>query len=83
MRSTLGGDNLDTPEELAQKGIVPNGGVGLVLGHNRNGSVSLTRFVGCWMWAGDILGTGIVVPMEGMLVTQALVDRCYLGVRRD
>lgn len=44
MRSSLGGDNLDTLEELAQKGIVPSGSFALGLGHHRNGSVKLTRY---------------------------------------
>lgn len=49
MRSALGGDNLDSPEELAQKGIVPNGGLGMgmgmSLGHRRNGSISIPRYI--------------------------------------
>lgn len=44
MRSALGGDNLDTPEELAQKGIVsPGGGLALSLGNHANGSAPFTR----------------------------------------
>ncbi|CAN0040212.1 unnamed protein product [Laminaria digitata] len=43
MRNSLGGDNLDTPEELAQKGIGPNRDLGLGIGHRRNGSFKVTR----------------------------------------
>lgn len=46
MRSTLARDNLDTPDELAMKGILPNGGelgMGMGLEHHRNGSFSLAR----------------------------------------
>lgn len=47
MRTALGGDNLDTPEELAQKGIVPNGKSGrcLSLDNRANGSYFLSRCV--------------------------------------
>ncbi|CAM9906568.1 unnamed protein product, partial [Scytosiphon promiscuus] len=41
MKSTLAGDNLDTAEELAQKGILANGD--LSVERRRNGSISLTR----------------------------------------
>lgn len=45
MRSALGGDNLDTTEESAQKGIVPPGeGLALSLSQYPNGSVSLSRY---------------------------------------
>lgn len=44
MKSTLAGDNLDTAEELAQKGILVNGELSLSLEHHRNGSMSLARF---------------------------------------
>ena len=44
MRNSLGGDNLDTPEELAQKGVGPNRELGLGVGHHRNESLSLTRW---------------------------------------
>ena len=43
MKSTLAGDNLDTLDELAQKGILSNGELGMSLEHHRNGSISLGR----------------------------------------
>ncbi|CAN0044959.1 unnamed protein product, partial [Ectocarpus sp. 12 AP-2014] len=43
MKNTLAGDNLDTAEELAQKGILSNGELGMSLEHRRDGSMSLTR----------------------------------------
>lgn len=45
MKNTLAGDNLDTADELAQKGIVANGEVSMSLEHHRDGSVSLSRCV--------------------------------------
>lgn len=47
MKNTLAGDNLDTAEELAQKGILSNGDLGMSLEHRRDGSMSLTRCGGC------------------------------------
>ncbi|CAM9284203.1 unnamed protein product [Ectocarpus sp. 4 AP-2014] len=43
MKNTLAGDNLDTAEELARKGILSNGELGMSLEHRRDGSMSLTR----------------------------------------
>lgn len=44
MKSTLAGDNLDTMDELAQKGILSNGELSMSLEHQRNGSISLARY---------------------------------------
>lgn len=44
MKSTLAGDNLDTLDELAQKGILSNGELSMSLEHHRNGSMTLARF---------------------------------------
>ena len=44
MKNTLAGDNLDTLEELQQKGILSNGDLGVSLEHHRNGSIALARF---------------------------------------
>ncbi|CAB1119667.1 unnamed protein product [Ectocarpus sp. CCAP 1310/34] len=69
MKNTLAGDNLDTAEELAQKGILPNGELGMSLEHRRDGSMSLTRGLsengdGVNMAAPDQLKEAFGVPRD-------------------
>lgn len=92
MRSALGGDNLDTPEEVAQKGLVHTGGLALNLGHHRNGSVALTRCVPpprartrtvCWQPAGcRCLGWGLGCCCACLVARRAASVECLGGARR-
>ncbi|CBN74057.1 hypothetical protein Esi_0012_0109 [Ectocarpus siliculosus] len=69
MKNTLAGDNLDTAEELAQKGILSNGELGMSLEHRRDGSMSLTRGLsengdGVHMAAPDQIKEAFGVPRD-------------------
>lgn len=66
MKNTLAGDNLDTPDELAKKGILPNGELSMSLEHHRDGSISLTRCVSSPLTLTLTLGMGwcaSIVPL--------------------
>lgn len=85
MRNALGGDNLDTPDELAQKGIISNGGGSLSLGRHRKGSISFSRCVcGLWgVWISDWCWRSAVDTLagRGLLGTVALLGsfECFLA----
>lgn len=85
MRNSLGGDNLDTPEEMAQKGIGHNRDLrlGIGYGHRRNGAepTALTRWVMLSTeWGG---GTGGGGALKTLIVCHSFPRRsrmqmCFL-----